>query len=140
MAKPIAIAKGIAFAFPDVCRTPSPGGEIPIPYPNIAQLSDATPTSKTTPPSLLVGPGGDAALLHNSVIQLSSGSEAGTGGGVKSGTFAPNARCDLTEASQSVLFGSDGRGLVRFLDRTDQNNGNASGVVLSAFPTVLVGD
>ncbi|RWJ19008.1 MAG: DUF4150 domain-containing protein, partial [Mesorhizobium sp.] len=39
---------GISMAtIPDVCKTPSPGGPIPIPYPNIAQqssLSDGTTT------------------------------------------------------------------------------------------------
>jgi hypothetical protein len=38
-------SEGIAESFPDVCETPSPGGPIPIPYPNIAKSSD---TSKGT--------------------------------------------------------------------------------------------
>ena len=38
-------SEGIAESFPDVCDTPSPGGPIPIPYPNIAKSSD---TSKGT--------------------------------------------------------------------------------------------
>ena len=29
-------SNGIAMGFPDVCKTPSPVGPIPIPYPNIA--------------------------------------------------------------------------------------------------------
>ena len=33
-------------AFPDVCETPSPGGPIPIPYPNIAKSSDTSSGSK----------------------------------------------------------------------------------------------
>jgi len=32
--------------FPDVCETPSPGGPIPIPYPNIAKSSDTSSGSK----------------------------------------------------------------------------------------------
>ncbi len=32
---------GQSIAFPDVCKTPSPGGPIPLPYPNIAMSSDA---------------------------------------------------------------------------------------------------
>jgi len=35
-----------AVAFPDVCKTPSPGGPIPIPYPNIAKSSDMANSSK----------------------------------------------------------------------------------------------
>jgi len=33
-------------ALPDVCETPSPGGPIPIPYPNIAKSSDTSSGSK----------------------------------------------------------------------------------------------
>ena len=36
MGRPICPTQGIAFAFPDVCKTPTPGGPVPIPYPNVA--------------------------------------------------------------------------------------------------------
>ncbi len=29
-------------AFPDVCKTPAPGGPIPVPYPNVGQTSKTT--------------------------------------------------------------------------------------------------
>jgi hypothetical protein len=35
-------SEGIAESLPDVCETPSPGGPIPIPYPNIAKSSDTS--------------------------------------------------------------------------------------------------
>ena len=35
---------GISFGFPDVCKTPSPGGPVPTPYPNIGSSEDATKT------------------------------------------------------------------------------------------------
>ena len=41
-------SEGITIAFPDVCKTPTPGGPIPIPYPNIAQSSDTATESKRT--------------------------------------------------------------------------------------------
>jgi len=132
MAKPIAPKKGIAFAFPDVCKTPSASGSIPLPYPNIAQLSDAKPVTKT----LLVG--GDPVLLSNSVVDTSSGDEAGSVGGVKSGKTG--GTLEITNASTTVLYGPERKGIVRFMDSTTQNNGNASGFILSSFPTVLVGD
>ena len=31
---------GTTIAFPDVCKTPSPAGPVPIPYPNIAKSSE----------------------------------------------------------------------------------------------------
>ena len=34
-------SRGVTVAFPDVCKTPSPGGPVPIPYPNMAKTSDS---------------------------------------------------------------------------------------------------
>ena len=134
MAQPIAIAANIAFAFPDVCRTPIPGGEVPIPYPNIAQLADAKPVAGTNGDAVTAG--GTAVLLANSLVQVSSGDEAGTLGGQTSGP--PNmGKCEIASASTTVF--ANGEGVVRFGDPTKQNNRNADGTVLSAFPTVLVG-
>lgn len=39
-------SNGVTVAFPDVCKTPSPGGPIPIPYPNIAKSSDTAKGGK----------------------------------------------------------------------------------------------
>jgi len=139
MSKPIATAKGIAFAFPDVCKTPAPPAPwIPLPYPNIAQLDQANPVTNEGGKELLVGPGGDYVLLKDAVIDTSTGDEAGSIGGMKSnGIKGP---CKLVQASGSVVYGPQKKGLVRFMDGTEQNNGNAQGMVLSAFPTVMVGD
>jgi hypothetical protein len=38
-------SNGVMIAFPDVCKTPSLGGAIPIPYPNVGKSAD---TSKST--------------------------------------------------------------------------------------------
>ena len=137
--KPIAPAQGIAFAFPDVCQTPAPpGSPVPIPYPNIAQLSDADAVTSESNKELLVGPNGDFVLLEGAVIETSTGDEAGSVGGVTSGKI--KGKCEITQASSSVKYGPEGKGIVRFMDTTMQNEGNASGFVMGAFPTVLVGD
>jgi hypothetical protein len=138
MAKPIAPAKGVAYALPDVCKTPSGPGAVPIPYPNVAQLSQATSITNESDKEVLVGPGGDYVLLLDAQVTSSSGDEAGSLGGVKSGSV--KGKCRIVQASQSVVYGPQERGIVRFLDRTQHNNENAQGVVLSAFPRVLVGD
>lgn len=39
---------GVTVAFPDVCKTPSPGGPVPIPYPNIGSSSDTSRGTKKT--------------------------------------------------------------------------------------------
>lgn len=131
MGKPIAPADGIAFAFPDVCQTPAGSSMVPIPYPNVAQLGDASGISDESGKELLVG--GKYVLLKGSEVGTSTGDEAGSGSSTK-------GKCTIMQASANVLYGPDGKGIVRFLDQTEQNGGNAQGVVLSAFPSVLVGD
>jgi Domain of unknown function (DUF4150) len=139
LAKPIAINMGIAFAFPDVCLTPAPpSAPVPIPYPNIAQLDQATGITDQDNKEVLIGPGGNYALLMDSEVSTSTGDEAGSSGGVKSG--GTKGACKIVMASNTVVYGADQKGLARFGDTTEQNDGNAVGVVLSAFPTVLVGD
>lgn len=74
-------SSGIAMAFPDVCKTPSPGGPIPIPYPNIAKSSDTAKGSKK------VKVDGNPVMLKGSNFSTSTGDEAGSaGGGVVSNT------------------------------------------------------
>ncbi|MCJ8275058.1 MAG: DUF4150 domain-containing protein, partial [Psychrosphaera sp.] len=74
MGNPIAPAKGIAFAFPDICLTNVSGAAVPVPYPNIAQLADAKNTSKVANKELLVG--GEYILLDTSTVTDSTGGEA----------------------------------------------------------------
>lgn len=136
MAKPIAVAKGIAFAFPDVCKVPVGSGMVPVPFPNIAKLGDASPVSDQSGKELKAG--GDYVLLKTSEVASSSGDEAGSGGGVKSGGTA--GTCKIKQASQTVVYGPEKAGLVRFMDPTEQNDSNAAGFVLSTLPTVFVGD
>lgn len=133
MSRPIAINQGIAFAFPDVCLTPAPpSSPVPIPYPNVAMLSDATPVSDEANKELLIGSDSKHALLEGSKVSSSSGNEAGSSGKTK-------GECEITTASTSVLYGPDSKGIARFMDPTTQNDKNAVGMVLSAFPMVLVG-
>ncbi len=74
-------SNGIATAFPDVCKTPTPGGPVPIPYPNIAMSKDTAQGSKT------VSMDGNPIMLKGSNFSTSTGDEAGTaGGGVASNT------------------------------------------------------
>jgi Domain of unknown function (DUF4150) len=131
MGLPICPTNGIAFAFPDVCKTPSPGGPVPVPYPNIAQLSDAREVAD----ALLLGPTGWKAVLTGSVVDVSTGDEGGSAGGVTSGGI--KGTCEVTGGSATVLFG--GRGVARFGDPTSQNGGNAVGTLLGSVPNVLVG-
>lgn len=128
MGKPIARTEGICMAFPDILLTPSPNGAVSLPYPNIAQLVDAQNASAD------VLAGGKAVIIEGSEIPTSTGGEAGTAKGP--GTF--NQKCEFDDFSRTVK--ANGKGIVRQLDPTSQNNGNAKGFVMVGFPTVLVGD
>jgi hypothetical protein len=129
MAKPIATTTGICFAFPDVLNTPSPPGQVPIPYPNIAQLSAAQGAASS------VNAGGKPVILEDSEIPTSSGGEPGVGGGVTTGDYL--GACTFTSFSGTVT--ANGKKVVRQFDTTDQNGGNAQGQVMVGLPTVLVG-
>src|SRR5262247_2244883 len=60
---------------PDVCKTPTPGGPVPIPYVNVAMDSDlADGTQK-------VKVDGTPAALAGSNLKMSTGDEAGSAGG-----------------------------------------------------------
>jgi uncharacterized Zn-binding protein involved in type VI secretion len=128
MAKPIARTVGICFAFPDMRQTPAPPGPpVTLPYPNIAQLSDATGTASN------VIAGGEEVIVETSEIPSSNGAEAGSIDFV-----GATAKCEFTSASATVF--ANGKSIVRMGDTTSQSSGNASGTVMVGLPTVLVGD
>jgi len=100
---------------PDVCKTPTPGGPVPMPYPNISQsstLSDGTTTVKVD--------GGNMAAIKGSKFSMSSGDEPGTVGGIKSSTFKQAS----TWITYSFDVKLDGANACRFSDKKFQNNEN----------------
>lgn len=125
MPKPIAVKDGMCFAFPDILDTTIPSvGTVPIPYPNIAQLSDADGASDN------VKAGGIEVILEDSEISSSTGGEASDSGGT--------GACTFDAASSSVK--ANGKGIVRQFDATKQDDDNATGMVMQGNATVLVGD
>jgi uncharacterized Zn-binding protein involved in type VI secretion len=126
MGLPIATADSAykCFAFPDVVLTPAAPSPVPIPYPNIGSLGDATGASPD------VTAGGKAVILKSSEIPSTSGDEAGTSG-------SHGGKVAFTAASTTVLV--NGKGVVRMGDSTTQNDGVAVGTVLGGLTTVLVG-
>ncbi len=71
---------GQCTAFPDVCKTPSPAGPVPIPYPNVAMLQNAQGGSC----SKKVKVSKKKVLHKKSVIKDSTGDEPGAAKGVVS--------------------------------------------------------
>jgi Domain of unknown function (DUF4150) len=73
---------GLSTVFPDVCQTPTPGGPVPIPYPNIGKASDTA----SGPASVIVD--GSMPMTKEAKYRTTAGDEAGSaGGGVVSRTI-----------------------------------------------------
>lgn len=66
---------GQAMGFPDACKTPTPGGPVPIPYPNIGMVNQASKTSTKVKIKK------KDAVTKKSEMSRSQGDEAGTAGG-----------------------------------------------------------
>jgi len=101
-------------AVPDVCKTPSPGGPVPVPYVNVARDSDLAKGSTS------VALEGNPVALKDSNLSTSSGDEPGTAGG---GLVSSKTKGKMTWANASIDVKIEGKGVVRFLEPT-QHNGN----------------
>ena len=110
-----ASSSGIATAFPDVCKTPSPAGPIPIPYPNIAKSSDTAKGTKK------VKCDGNPVCVKDSNFSMSTGDEAGSaGGGVASNKI--KGKAEFVMASMDVKF--EGKDVCRAFDIMLHNDKN----------------
>ena len=63
---------GSVNAFPDICKTPSPGGPVPVPFPNIGM------TSGTSGGTTKVKSDGGQTMTKGGSYSLSGGDESGT--------------------------------------------------------------
>ena len=114
-----------AIAVTDVCKTPTPGGPVPMPYPNIAMLNMANPS--TTVKNVVVL--GMPACNVKTETTLSNGDEAGVNMGVVSNKIM--GPCTFKTSSQKVKFG--GKPAVHVTCQTGHNgkrNPNAMGSVM----------
>src|SRR5437867_6277643 len=118
---------GVTIAFPDVCKTPTPGGPIPLPYPNIAKSSDTAQGSKT------VKCDGNPICLKDSNFSMSTGDEAGSaGGGVVSNKI--KGKAEFVNFSFDVKV--EGKGVARALDLMLHNDKNTPPFPLVQGPVV----
>jgi len=108
---------GSSVVFPDVCKTPGPGGPVPIPYPNTGKSSDAS----GGPRSVVVD--GGMPMVKGAKYRRTSGDEAGSAGGVLSGTTASDA--EFVTYSFDVTF--EGRPACRLGDAMFHNRKNTAG-------------
>lgn len=122
-------SNGVTIAFPDVCKTPSPAGPIPIPYPNIAKSSDTDKGTKK------VKCDGQSTCVKDSNFKMSTGDEAGSaGGGVASNKIKGKAEFILF--SFDVKF--EGKNVARAFDLMLHNDKNTPPFPVLQGPVVAI--
>jgi hypothetical protein len=126
-----ASSSGQSPSFPDVCKTPSPGGPIPLPYPNMAMSSDtASGTTK-------VKCDGESVCVEDSNFSTSTGDEAGTaGGGVVSNKT--KGKAEFVNHSFDVKF--EGKGVARAMDLLTHNDKNTPPFPVLQAPVIVIGN
>lgn len=113
---------GTSVAFPDVCLAPA----LPVPFANVARSADLVGGSKQ------VRCEGRSVALAGSRIAVSSGDEAGSGGGVATGETQGGAEFILYSFDVKI----EGRNVARAFDsllHNDRNTGPAA-MIAAPFP------
>jgi Domain of unknown function (DUF4150) len=99
-------------AFPDVCKTPTPAGPIPIPYPSMAGASQLKSVSKDA--------SGKVVMTKDASFQSSTGDEAGSAMGVVSNKI--KGKAEFVNYSFDVKM--EGANVARSLDPFAHNDKN----------------
>jgi hypothetical protein len=123
-----ASSNGTSIAFPDVCKTPTPAGPVPIPYPNIAQSSNTAQGTKK------VKCDGQSTCVKDSNFSMSSGDEAGSAGGVVSGKI--KGKAEFVLFSFDVKF--EGKNVCRAFDIMLHNDKNTPPFPVLQGPVVAI--
>ena len=110
-------SNGLSIVFPDVCKTPTPGGPMPIPYPNIGKASDTTKGPKK------VKVDGMMPMSKSAKYMMSTGDEAGTATGVISSKI--KGECEYILYSFDVKM--EGKNACRLGDPLFHNKKNIGG-------------
>jgi hypothetical protein len=122
-------SNGTVLAAPDVCKTPSPAGPVPIPYPNFSKSADLAQGSSS------VTIDGAPVCLKDSNFMVSTGNEAGAAGGVASSKVKGKA--------EPVMYSFDvkieGKPVVRNLDLFLANDKNTPPApIMQAQPAIVM--
>ena len=122
-------SNGVTIAFPDVCKTPTPAGPVPIPYPNIARSADTAKGSKK------VKCDGNSICLKTSNFRMSTGDEGGTaGGGGVSGKI--KGKAEFVNFSFDVFV--EGKNVARAFDIMLHNDKNTPPFPLLQGPIIAI--
>lgn len=107
-------SQGVVTVFPDVCKTPTPGGPVPIPYPNVAMAKDTAKGSKS------VKMDSNPIMLKGSNFSTSTGDEPGTAGG---GVVSSKTKGKAEFINYSFDVKVEGKNVPRLGDMMMQNKG-----------------
>jgi len=118
---------GANLGFPDVCKTPSPAGPVPVPYPNNSMPTVAVPACY----NILLG--GGPAQNMNSSPPISAGDNSGVAMGVASGVVMGPTR----HMSCSSVLLLKGMPATRMLDMTGHNGATPNAVGATVAPGQL---
>jgi hypothetical protein len=108
---------GQCMIFPDVCKTPAPPAPpIPIPYPNIAMLTQIDGGTASDKVKIM----GKKTATKDTEITVSSGDEPGSIGGVISNKFKGPAKCKKGSSKVKV----EGKEMAYHTTMWGQNGGS----------------
>lgn len=123
-------SNGITMAFPDVCKTPTPAGPVPIPYPNIAKSSDTSKGAST------VKCDGNPVCVKDSNFMISTGDEAGSLLGVVSNKV--KGKAEFVNFSFDVKI--EGKNVPRAFDLMLHNDKNTPPFPVIQGPIIAMGE
>jgi len=109
---------GMSPVFPDVCKTPTPGGPVPIPYPNIGKSSDTAKGAKK------VKTDGKMPMVKGAKYSITTGDEAGSAGG---GIISSKIKGEAEYLMYSFDVKFEGKNVCRLGDPMFHNKKNILG-------------
>ncbi len=121
---------GTSTSFPDVCKTPTPTGPLPMPYPNLAMFMQANPVTCALKVKVL----GMSVLTLQTQVLMSSGDEAGSLGGMVSGMIKGPLRFTMG----SVIVSADGAPVVYQTCSVTSNGTNANTLGVHDTPSQIL--
>lgn len=101
----------------DACKTPSPAGPVPLPYPNIAKCSDGKGSSKVKVKC-------KQTLRKGDKVMMSMGDEAGAAMGMVSSKIKGPAEFMMGASNLKI----EGKMWAHHTAPTKQNDGNTVGI------------
>ncbi len=113
---------------PDVGKTPSPAGPVPVPYPNMSMLAQVIPATASKFTKIL----GRPVVVANSTVSMSSGNEAATAGG---GVVSNMIKGPTQFTTFSRVFRVEGQPVTFHTGQTKHNGSNANTIGIVSTPS-----